>query len=83
MVKQQQKLLASLVLLVENVRDPDRLVPVLKDLEAKHKEYGVIEKYYPAVETLYCKLLSNTSKTIGQKMCSKPGQRHLRRSPES
>lgn len=49
MEKQQQKLLAALVLLVENVRAPDRLIPVLQELGAKHKGYGVIEKYYPAV----------------------------------
>jgi small-conductance mechanosensitive channel/hemoglobin-like flavoprotein len=49
MEKQQQKLLSALVLLVENVRNPDRLVPILQDLGAKHKGYGVIEKHYPAV----------------------------------
>ena len=49
MKKQQQKLVSALVLLVESVRDPDRLVPVLRDLGAKHKGYGVIEKHYPAV----------------------------------
>ncbi|MCA1995393.1 MAG: mechanosensitive ion channel [Coleofasciculus sp. S288] len=49
MEKQQQKLISALVLLVENVRNPDRLVPILLDLGAKHKGYGVIEKHYPAV----------------------------------
>ncbi|MBD1847871.1 mechanosensitive ion channel [Cyanobacteria bacterium FACHB-63] len=49
MEKQQQKLMSALVLLVENVRNPDLLVPVLQDLGAKHKGYGVIEKHYPAV----------------------------------
>ncbi|MEM9540942.1 MAG: mechanosensitive ion channel domain-containing protein [Cyanobacteria bacterium P01_E01_bin.42] len=49
MKKQQDKLLASLVLLVENVRDPVTLKPVLYNLGAKHKGYGVAAKHYPAV----------------------------------
>lgn len=49
MEKQQQKLVSALVLLVGSVRDPDHLVPILRDLGAKHKGYGVIEKHYPAV----------------------------------
>ena len=49
MEKQQQKLVSALVLLVGNVRDPDHLVPMLRDLGARHKGYGVIEKHYPAV----------------------------------
>ena len=49
MAKQQQKLLQSLVLLVENVRRPSTLKPVLKGLGAKHKNYGVIVKHYPLV----------------------------------
>ncbi|MEX0270884.1 mechanosensitive ion channel domain-containing protein [Leptolyngbyaceae cyanobacterium UHCC 1019] len=49
MEKQQQKLMSTLVLLVQSVRDPDRLVPILKDLGAKHKGYGVIEDHYPTV----------------------------------
>lgn len=49
MEKQQQKLVSALVLLVGNVRNPDLLVPILRDLGARHKGYGVIEKHYPAV----------------------------------
>jgi len=51
MRKMQKKLLESLVLLVENLRNPTALRPVLKDLGAKHKGYGVIDQYYPAVCT--------------------------------
>ena len=47
--KQGQKLLNSLVLLVENIRQPDVLKPVLKDLGARHKGYGTLPEYYPAV----------------------------------
>lgn len=49
MEKQQQKLVSALVLLVNNVRNPDLLAPMLWDLGARHKGYGVIEKHYPAV----------------------------------
>ncbi|MGK7928811.1 MAG: globin domain-containing protein [Spirulina sp.] len=49
MKKQQDKLLASLVLLVDNVRDPVTLKPVLHNLGAKHKGYGIAAKHYPAV----------------------------------
>lgn len=49
MVKQQQKLVSALALLVGNVRDPDVLKPMLQDLGARHKGYGIIEKHYPAV----------------------------------
>lgn len=51
MNKMHKKLLESLVLLVENLRKPMVLRPVLKDLGARHKSYGVIEQYYPAVGT--------------------------------
>ena len=49
MKKQQAKLVDSLILLVENIRNPDALRPVLRDLGARHQKYGVIEKHYPAV----------------------------------
>ncbi|MBD1876115.1 mechanosensitive ion channel [Nodosilinea sp. FACHB-131] len=49
MEKQQQKLVSALVLLVSNVRAPDMLVPMLRDLGARHKGYGVIEEHYPAI----------------------------------
>lgn len=49
MEKQQQKLISALVLLVGNVRNPDLLVPILQDLGARHKGYGVIETHYPTI----------------------------------
>lgn len=49
MEKQQQKLISALVLLVSNVRNPDMLVPMLQDLGARHRGYGVIEEHYPAI----------------------------------
>ncbi|MDX2232388.1 MAG: mechanosensitive ion channel [Leptolyngbyaceae cyanobacterium bins.349] len=49
MEKQQQKLISALVLLVSSVRTPDILVPMLRDLGARHRGYGVIEEHYPAI----------------------------------
>jgi uncharacterized protein YjbI with pentapeptide repeats/hemoglobin-like flavoprotein len=49
MDKQEKKLLNSLILLVEGLRTPDALVPVLKDLGARHKGYGTLTEYYPLV----------------------------------
>ncbi|MBD2386941.1 pentapeptide repeat-containing protein [Cylindrospermum sp. FACHB-282] len=49
MVNQQKKLLNSLVLVVENLRNPEALVPVLNALGARHVGYGAIPKYYGPV----------------------------------
>lgn len=47
MDKQGKKLLNSLILLVEGLRTPETLIPVLKDLGARHKGYGILSEYYP------------------------------------
>ncbi|MGF1938576.1 MAG: globin domain-containing protein, partial [Nostoc sp. ChiQUE02] len=47
MNKQEKKLISSLVLLVEGLRTPEALVPVLKNLGARHKGYGTLTEYYP------------------------------------
>ena len=49
MVTQQKKLLNSLVLVVENLRNPDALSPVLNALGARHISYGAIPQYYEPV----------------------------------
>ncbi|BAY22103.1 globin domain protein [Calothrix sp. NIES-2100] len=46
MVNQQKKLLNSLILVVENLRNPEALSPVLNALGARHIGYGAIPKYY-------------------------------------
>ncbi|MEG3967249.1 pentapeptide repeat-containing protein [Microcoleus sp. T2B6] len=46
---QQKKLLNALVLVVENLRSPEALGPVLKALGGRHIGYGVIPKYYGPV----------------------------------
>jgi uncharacterized protein YjbI with pentapeptide repeats/hemoglobin-like flavoprotein len=49
MGNQQKKLLNSLVLVVENLRNPEALGPVLNALGARHVGYGAIPKYYGPV----------------------------------
>ncbi len=46
---QQKKLLASLVLLVQNLHKPDVLKDYLMGLGARHVHYGVIAEHYPIV----------------------------------
>ena len=48
---QQKKLLASLVFVVENLRDTPKLVPYLKDMGARHVAYGTVPAHYDAVGT--------------------------------
>jgi len=47
--EQKKKLLASLQLVVDNVRKPEKLTETLKILGAKHQAYGAIEAHYDAV----------------------------------
>lgn len=49
LVNQQKKLLNSLVLVVENLGNPEALGLVLKALGARHISYGAIPKYYKPV----------------------------------
>ncbi|MEG4200560.1 pentapeptide repeat-containing protein [Microcoleus sp. Pol12A5] len=49
MAKQQKKLISALVLVVENLRSPEALGPVLNALGGRHIGYGVIPKYYGPV----------------------------------
>ncbi len=49
MVKQRKLLLASLVLVVENLRKPEVLEKAVKNLGAKHVGYGTVPQHYPAV----------------------------------
>lgn len=45
----QKKLLVSLVLIVENIRNMETLQSALKSLGARHYEVGTLEKHYPMV----------------------------------
>jgi methyl-accepting chemotaxis protein len=53
MPEQKKKLLASLILVMQNLRRPDTLGPALKQLGARHVAYGTQPAHYGAVaETL-------------------------------
>ena len=47
--KQQKKIVASLALIVENLRNPESLSMALKSLGAYHVTVGTLESHYPAV----------------------------------
>ncbi len=49
MTNQYKKLLSSLVLVVENLRQPEKLGAVLNALGARHVSYGTIPNYYGPV----------------------------------
>jgi len=58
MADQKKKLLASLKLVVENLRKPEVLTEALQQLGARHVEYGTQEKHYPAVGQTLLKSLA-------------------------
>ena len=49
MTTQKKKLLDSLVLVVENLKNPDVLGNSLKGLGARHVKYGALPEHYPLV----------------------------------
>ncbi len=46
---QKGKLLASLVLVVQNLRTPEKLMEPLHAMGARHAGYGTLEAHYPVV----------------------------------
>jgi len=49
MTTQQGKLLASLKLVIANLRKPGTLLPALQELGRRHEGYGAQAEHYPAV----------------------------------
>lgn len=49
MPEQQKKLMATLKVAVASLKDPDRLVPAVRILGQRHKEYGVTDENYDTV----------------------------------
>ena len=49
MAAQKKKLLSSLVLVVENLREPEMLDSSLRGLGARHVKYGALPEHYPLV----------------------------------
>jgi hemoglobin-like flavoprotein len=51
MVSQGRKLMTMLASAVAGLEQPDRLLPVLRQLGARHADYGVREQHYATVGT--------------------------------
>lgn len=49
MAMQQEKLVKSLVLVIDNLRQSDVLTNALRGLGRKHVQYGVLPEHYPLV----------------------------------
>lgn len=49
MAEQEKKLIMSLVLVVENLRNPGYLTTVLQQLGERHVRYGAMREHYPLV----------------------------------
>ncbi len=58
MAGQKQKLLASLVLVVQNLRTPEKLMDPLRDMGARHVEYGTQPDHYPVVRDTLVDVMS-------------------------
>lgn len=56
--KQQKKLLDSLVLVVNTLRNPNKLVPALQALGKKHQNYGAISEHYGAVAEVLLEVMA-------------------------
>lgn len=49
MEDQEQKLIMSLMLVISNLRNPDYLTTILKELGERHVKYGAMREHYPMV----------------------------------
>ena len=58
MEKQAKQLFKSLILVVENLRNPDVLAKALKGLGVRHIQYGVLPEHYPIVGSTLLKTFS-------------------------
>ena len=64
MAAQKKKLLGSLVMVVENLRQPDVLDKALRGLGARHVKYGALPAHYPLVGSA---LLTTFQQYLGDK----------------
>ena len=58
MSKQQHMLKSALVMVIENLRNPEALSKALKGLGARHVKYGALPEHYPLVGNSLLKTLS-------------------------
>lgn len=58
MSNQKQKLLSSIVLVVKNIRQPEKLMEPLKAMGARHSGYGVQPAHYAVVRDTLLEVMS-------------------------
>jgi len=61
---QSSKLKAAVMLLIENIHNPDALKTSLNNLGVRHQEYGALPDHYPVVAEL---LVASFKKILGRK----------------
>jgi hemoglobin-like flavoprotein len=54
---QKKKLIASLVLVVQNIRTPNKLLDPLTEMGKRHVEYGAVPEHYPLVRDTMLEVL--------------------------
>jgi len=59
--RQKQKLAGALKLVVDNLRRPDKLVPVLQQMGARHQGYGAEPEHYTAVAETLLDVMAETA----------------------
>lgn len=64
MTQQRNKLIAALVLVIENLRHPQSLIPALSALGQKHQSYNIGPAHYPMVGSA---LLQTFSEFLGDR----------------
>lgn len=57
MGEQKTKLIASLVLVVQNIRTPDKLLDPLTEMGQRHAGYGAVPEHYPLVRDTLLEIL--------------------------
>ena len=63
---QRRKLFGALVVIVDNVRRPDRLLPLLDDLGRRHAAYGVEPEHFDAVGAALLGALADFDDRFGE-----------------
>ena len=59
--EQRRKLAAALKLVVNNLRKPETLTPVIQELGRKHQGYGALPEHYAAVATTLLDVMKETA----------------------